>query len=392
MGELLSNKDLGALVDRLLLEQGRLDPLELLLAAGLLAYEDYEAWRMGSRPYIQGALQGTPADVAELLEQAVRYCAGLQLAAAPSEHRRWGSLDETLCVGDHERLVGACASVFAPPKDRPQLDLFQDSTALLLEEEIRRALAERRTDRAREQVARLMQQDPRHRHLRGFLRLIQVIDDSDIASPQERLQQLLSIEPLVRELLAHRDRDFLAPLWSALAELLTGRSFEPGTPMFHASFAWARAGRWTAAREAIEAEPAWRRESSLLLAHAEACWYLRDVGAARLDWRWLCWEHPLDAERIFSSPRFPDRRLAELWNGFGDLDRILDTEDFPAWLLLQEPGAPASIEPDSVPTDERGIAFRLLRGIVAGDADIELRRELSEIHPQLLRLFLVQKR
>lgn len=392
MDELLSNKDLGALVDRLLLEQGRLEPLELLLAAGLLVYEDYEAWRMGSRPNIQGALGGAPADVAELLERAGRYCAGQRLAAMPSEHRGWGALDETLCVGDHERLARACASVFAPPPDRPQLDLFQDSTALLLEEEIRQALAERRTDRAREQVARLMQQDPRHRHMRGFLRLIQVIDDSDTASLQERLQELLSIEPLARELVGHRDRDFLAPLWSALAEILAGRSFEPRTPMLHASFAWARAGRWNAAREAVEAEPAWRDEPLLLLAHAEACWYLRDKGAARLDWKWLCWEHPLEAERVFSSPRLPDRRLADFWNGFGDLDPPLDTEDFPAWLLLQEPVAAASIDPGSVPADEHGGAYRLLQRLVAGDADIELRRELSEIHPQLLRLFLVQKR
>ena len=60
MAKLLSDKDLGALVDRLLLEQGRLDPLELLLAADVLAYEDYEAWRMGQRPGIQSALRAAP--------------------------------------------------------------------------------------------------------------------------------------------------------------------------------------------------------------------------------------------------------------------------------------------------------------------------------------------
>jgi len=78
LSDLLSNNALGSLADRLLLEQGRLDPLELLLAADLLAYEDYEAWRMGHKPTTQGLLRAAPADVAELLEnvRGLRYGAG----------------------------------------------------------------------------------------------------------------------------------------------------------------------------------------------------------------------------------------------------------------------------------------------------------------------------
>jgi len=202
--------------------------------------------------------------------------------ATPLEHRGWANVDKPLRIGDQTRLVYACAAVFAPPPDRPQLDLFQDGTVPLLEQEIQRALAERRIERAREQVARLVRQDPHHRRLRGFLRLIQVIDDPDIMTPGDRLQELLAIEPLARELLGHRDRDFLAPLWPALAESLAGRAFEPGAPQLHASFAWARAGRWDAVREAAEHD--WRSEPSLLLAYAAACWHRRDLGAARTDW------------------------------------------------------------------------------------------------------------
>lgn len=388
---MLSNNALRSLADRLLLEQGRLDPFELLLAADLLAYEDYEAWRMGRKPTIQGLLRNSPAEVAELLEETWAYAAEQGLTATPLEHHGWAVSDSPLRIGDHAPLVRACGVVFAPPPDRLQPDLFQDSTASLLEEEIRRALAERRIDRAREQVARLARQDPHHRRLRGFLRLIQLIDDPDAMDPGDRLRELLAIEPLARELLGHRDRDFLAPLWSALAESLAGRTFDPGFPDLHAGFAWARAGRWDAVRTAIEAEHDWRGEPALLLAHAEACWHRRDLEAARADWRWLCWEHPLEAERTFVSSRFPDRRLAELWNGFGDLEPPLDTEDFPAWLLLHEPLAAVSPAPDLLPTDERGTAYRLLQRLVTGDDDIELRRELSEIHPQLLRLFLARR-
>ncbi|WP_089728754.1 hypothetical protein [Candidatus Thiosymbion oneisti] len=395
LGNLLSDNALKTLADRLLLEQGWLDPLELLLAADLLAYEDYEAWRMGHKPTIQGLLRAAPTDVADLLEAVGAYAAEQGLVATPVEHRGWAGVDTPLRIGDQVRLVRACALVFAPPPDRPQPDLFQDGTVPLLEQEIQRALAERRIDRAREQVARLVRQDPHHRRLRGFLRLIQVIDDPDTMVLGDRLRELLAIEPLARELLGHRDRDFLAPLWSDLAESLGGRVFEPGAPKLHASFAWARAGRWDAVCEAVEAERDWCGEPSLLLAHAEACWHRRNLeanlGAARADWMWLCWEHPLKAEQTFASSRFPDRRLAELWDRFGDLNPPLDTEDFPAWLLLQEPVTAVSLAPDSIPSDERGTAYRLLYRLVTGDDDIGLRRELSEIHPQLLRLFLAQR-
>lgn len=155
LSDLLFNNALRSLADRLLLEQGRLDPLELLLAAYLLAYEDYEAWRMGHKPTIQGLLRAAPADVAELLENVGAYATGQGLVATPLEHRGWANVDKPLRIGDQARLVCACAAVFAPPPDRPQLDLFQDGTVPLLEQEIQRALAERRIERAREQVARL---------------------------------------------------------------------------------------------------------------------------------------------------------------------------------------------------------------------------------------------
>jgi hypothetical protein len=386
-----SDREVEALVDRLLLELGRLDPLELLLAADLLPYEDYEAWRMGRKPEIQAALRVAPGDAAELLECAARYARGQKLAETPLEHRGWGGLDVALRIGSHASLVRGCAASFAPPPDRPQLDLFQDSSALLLEEEIGRALAERRTERAREMVARLMAQDSGHPRLHGFLRLIQTIDDAGALSPKVRLRELEAIEPLARELLGHRSRDFLAPLWTALAESLAGRAFDPGTPRLHAAFAWERAGRWDAVCHAVQAQPDWRGQPLLLLAHAQACWRRRDLAAARRDWMWLCWEHPLDAERAFIAPQLPDRRLADLWGAFGDLDPALPTEDFPAWLLLREPGAAASVPPDSAPPDERGAAYRLLCRLVGGEDDIDLRRELAEVHPELLRLYLARR-
>ena len=392
MSEPLSDTGLRALVDWLLLEQGRLDPFELLLAAGMLAYEDYEAWRMGRLPDMQGAIGAAPGEAAGLLERAAAYAQGQKLASTPLEHSGWGSLDQPLRIGTDADLTRGCAVVFAPRADRHQLDLFHDSSALLLEEEIRRALAERRTDAAREQIARLMAQDPRHRHLRGFLRLIETVDGVGSGTPKSRLRELETVEPLARELLGFRARDFLAPLWSDLADSLAGHAFNPGSPRLHASFAWAGAGRWEAVREVVEQEHDWRTHPVLLLTHAEACWRRRDAAAAWRDWLWLCWEFPFEAERALASPTFPDQRLANLWKRFGDADLELETEDFPAWLLLADAGTSVAVPAESAPPDDRGEAYGLLHRLVRGDEAISVRRELAETHPCLLRLYLSGRR
>jgi hypothetical protein len=387
--------DCHALVDQLLLEQGRVEPLELLLAADLLAYEDYEAWRLGQRRDLEGALQIAPEEAAELLNWAADYARGQRLASSVLEYRGWGAADQLLSIGSHAALAAACALAFAPPADRAQLDLFQDSSAALAEQAICCALSERRAETARQQVTHLMQKDPRHPRLGGYLRLIQAIDESAdgerVERPEARLDDLEEVERLARQILGQRARDFVAPLWAAVATQFSGRPFDPACPQQHASHAWARASRWDAVRAAVEAESAWRDQPELVLRHAEACWRRRQGAVARRDWMWLCWEHPPAAERAFAAQSFPDRRLCDFWRRFGDLDQELATEDFPAWLLLAEPGAAAAVPADAAPADEVGAAYRLLQALVTGQDRIAQRQALSEIHPRLLQLYLARR-
>ena len=382
-----------ALVDRLLLEHGRLEPMELLLAADLLGYEDYEAWRLGQRSDLQGALRIGPDEAAELLRRAAAYASGQRLAPNDVEYRGWGGADRPLSIGSHEGFVAACAIAYAPPADRAQLDLFQDTSAVLAEEEIRRALAERRMEDARRQMGRLIQQNPRHSRLGGYLQLVQAIDEGGAAGaarPADRLGELEAIERLAEELLGHRARDLVTPLWVGFAEQLSGQAFAPEHPQLHASHAWARAGRWDAVRAAVEAEVDWCDHPVLVLSHGEACWRQRRTAAAWRDWMWLCWEHPSAAEHAFAYRAFPDRRLSDHWSRFGDLDQAVATEDFPAWLLIADPAA-AAVPPEAAPSDERGAAYRLLHALT-GDGDTIARRQgLAEVHPGLLETFLAAR-
>jgi hypothetical protein len=412
MTDLLDQKTLTAQVDRLLLQQGRLDPLELLLALDLLSYEDYQEWRLGRRSDLQDALLVRPAVVVALMEQAAAYGRGQGLQPVPLEHRRWGEQDAFLSIGPNQELSRACDIAYVPAADRRQLDLFHDSRELLIETGLREALAQRRLTDVRERVAELAHHNPRHEHLRGYLQLLQIAEEGEHggleSSTATWFETLDGIELLARNLLGHQARDFLRNLWAEFAQRLAWVAFDPTAPGLHASHAWRRAERWDAVRVAVEQVADWRDHPSLLALHAEASWRRREPAAARRDWAWMCWEYPQQAERLLASPSFPDQQVRQLWQAFEDLelaagpDRrpspgneqvdLLDTEDFPAFLLLHDPSAAAAVPTHAAPDDDRGAAYRLLHRIVSGGDDIALRRELGDIHPLLLRLLLASRR
>lgn len=392
MSESLSKQQLVVLVDRLILEQGRLDPLELLMASDCLDYADYEGWRLGRVPHLEGALR-VPADqAADLLIRAGRYASAQRLVAEPLEHRAWGASDRILPIaperGGHAGLVRACACALVPPADRRQLDLFHDSQDQILDASVRTALTARRLDAAHAALARLMALDPKHPRLRRYLRLMQQVEDQPGLDPEARLHGLETMEPEARDLLGPGARDLLAPLWVDLAEALAGRPFDPGRPLLHGGYAWARAGRYPQARAALEADPGWPDWPAPLLAHAQACRRMGDLAAARRDWALLCWRHPAEARRALAAKDPVDPQLQRLWRQQGDADLDLETEDFPAWLLIADPGTARAVPPDLAPADPTGDAYRLLHRMVGGEDAIPLRKALAALRPGLLRAYL----
>ncbi len=196
------------------------------------------------------------------------------------------------------------------------------------------------------------------------------------------------MEPEAKKLLGHGARDLLAPLWTALAEALAGQPYAPDTPRLHAAYAWIRAGRYPEAHAALESTPEWQRWPGLLIAHAETARRLGDLAAARRDWSLLCWGFPAEAERVLAARDLPDDRLRRLWLEFTDLDLDLPTEDFPAWLLVADPGTAAAVPPDLAPSLPAGDVYRLLHQLVAGADGIPQRKALGARHPDLLKLYL----
>jgi hypothetical protein len=401
----LDPDSLPRLVEQLILEQQRYEPLELLLATGILAYPDYEAWRSGRRASLQGALRLALADTLALLRRADAQARAAGLVAAPADHRRWGEEPAPLEIGPSTDLSQALAIRYSPPPERRQLDLFYDSASVALEERLRDAVLARRFGAARQVCDKLSERDPAHSRLADWWRLIDLLESSPgknkPQSPEadvaRRLRDIDSIAPIADRLLDHGARDCLALLWSELARAAAGLAFDPAEPRLHASHALARLGRWQEVRAAIEAEPHWRDQPLLLAPHAQACWRAGDRRAALADWLGLCWAHPDAAEAALGAGDCPDQWLAARWNEFCDLDphvdspaaQALDTADFPAWLLLVEPALVADAPADPAAAGpERAAAYRAAQALARAPDDVAQRRALGAAHRTLLAVFL----
>jgi hypothetical protein len=397
------------LVERLILEQQRLEPIELLLAFGVLAYPDYEAWRLGQRASLQDALRLPLADTLALLRQATEQARAAGLIAGPVEYRRWGDDPVPLDPGPSRELQRALATLHAPPPARRQLDLFYDSASVVLEQALREAVLARRFSAAREAADKLQRRDPEHARVRDWRRLIDYFERTShvpSAKPCQAdaaalLKDIDAITPVAVALLGAQARDYLALLWAALAHAADGIRFDPAEPRLHTSYALAQLGRWQQARAAIEAEPGWRDASGLLAPYARACQRSGDARAARTVLLAGCWAHPQTAERILSAGDCPDGRLAAHWSAFCDLDvgaaahvsaPALATEDFPAWCLLMDPALAADAPADTMMADpDRIAAYRAAQALARAPDDLGQRRLLGAAQPALLATFLQRR-
>jgi hypothetical protein len=403
----LGPHELAGLIERLILEQQGLEPVELLLAAGVLAYPDYEAWRLGHRAALQTALRLPLTETLALLRQGEQLARAAGLTPAAVDYRRWGDHPVPIRVGPSAALNRALATRYVPPAHRRQLDLFYDSGTVALGRTLQEAVLARRFGDARAACGKLRERDPAHARLGDWLRLIDTLERSSrMPGPgpsrpdaPARLRDIDAITPVAERLLGHGARDCLAPLWAGLASAADGLRFDPGEPRLHASFALARLGRWPEVRAAIEAEPRWRDEPQLMERHARACRRSGDARAALADWLALCWVHPDTAERVLGAGDFPDARLAARWGAFCDLDppddaaRALATGDFPAWCLLVEPSLAPDAPPDPAVADpDRVAAYRAALALASAPDDLDQRRALGAAHPALLAVFLALRR
>ncbi len=333
-----ADKETREAVDRLLFEQGTYTPLELLLAEGRLLYADYEAWRGGQCEYLEERLFGDPGQSRDLLQRAEDYAKALGLAPQPQRYVSGGAQP-----GQCLRFSAASApercfhSGYSKDDAALQLDLLMDSAGVTLANGIIRALIQQDGVEARRLLERLFENDPGHHQLGGLERLVMA---GSMASPvEDALLELTGLQqelcPLAEEILGPGARHFLAPQWQRLTQALLGVGFDPHHPELHSSYSALRAEDWGQVKASVEAISGWEKQPVLLRRHARACGRLHQDSEAVSDWFRLCWRFPDQARCIGDEG---ESQWRHSWGRFLELDPELPNRDFPAWVLIDQPG------------------------------------------------------
>ena len=333
-----ADKETREAVDRLLFEQGAYTPLELLLAEGRLLYADYEAWRGGQCDYLEDRLFGDPGQSHDLLQRAEDYAKALGLAPEPQRYVSGGTQPGQCLRFSAASAPQRCFHTGYRKDDAvAQLDLLMDSAGVTLANGIIRALVQQDGVEARRLLERLFETDPGHHQLGGLERLVAA---GNLTSPLQhvaveltQLQQELC--PLAEEILGPGARHFLAPQWRRLTQALLDVDFDPDNPQLHSSYSALRSEDWEQVTASVEATSAWQQQPVLLRRHARACGRLHRDSQAVSDWFHLCWRFPDQAASIGDEGELQWRRS---WQRFLELDQDLPNRDFPAWVLIDQPG------------------------------------------------------
>ncbi|AMN47420.1 hypothetical protein ACG33_09990 [Steroidobacter denitrificans] len=403
--------ELQAQIDAQLLEQGAFTPLDLLFNSGRLFYEDYERWRRREIDLLETALMGAIDKIKEQLSHAAGYARSIGLQEQTQEFTAWLAAEtHPLRISADAQLQRLIAARYVPAQNAPQMDLFFDNPVVALINGIAAALCARDAVEARRRLDRLYVQAPTHADLATFDQLLAALEhlESPVASPRQEMQALLGITPGAKRLLGTQARDLLAPLWSRIGQSLATVAFAPQEPELHASFAFAQAQDWRNVEFSILGEPQWWLYAPLCLHLAYSAVHRGRRIEALAAWAQLCWLAPEHAAAEFERRQQPDRGIAALWQRFLEmedalerqtgrsgndslcLEECLDARDFPAWLLMHEPGLVQQLPEDLPRSDGPGerhyrCVHRLIQARRAERADEELalRTALRHAHPAL---------
>jgi hypothetical protein len=419
---------LQAQVDAQLLEQGAFAPLELLFNSGRLLYSDYESWRRREIDLLDGVLMGNPDKIKAEIEQAVSYARRIKLVEQPQEFHAWHQSAPTDGTGSDrraaeeiprsaagatrgdrplrismdpqlQRLIG---SRYVRAQSVPQMDLFFDNPVVALTNGIVQALTTRNLAGAQRQLDQLYAQAPTHSDLAAFDQLLAALGHlgHPVEEPREELVFLLEVTPSARHLLGAQSRDLLSPLWVQLGDAVRSAPFDANEPTLHRSFALSQAQDWAGVSDSVMSEPGWQQHAPLCLRLAESAFNRRQRVAALAAWCQVCWRAPAESSQAVSKLRQPE--LTVLWQRFLDDESdpedpsagptTLTESDFPAWLLLKEPGLALPLAEDlatGAPAEE---SYRCVhRWIHARRArkqtdELALRKNLQSLHPALFRV------
>jgi hypothetical protein len=151
--------------------------------------------------------------------------------------------------------------------------------------------------------------------------------------------------------------------------------------------------------DSVLSEPGWQQHTPLCVRLVESSFNRRQRVAALAAWCHVCWRAPAETSQAVSKLRQPE--LTTLWQRFLDDEPDasqatgesgLTEVDFPAWLLLSEPGLALQLAEELATGTAAEESYRCVhRWIHARRArqqseELALRKSLQASHPALFRV------
>jgi hypothetical protein len=269
-----------------------------------------------------------------------------------------------------------------------QLDLFLDSRAVSLANEAAGALAARDVAQSRSAIERLAREAPDHPGLLALDALARGLaawqrpggDPAAIGAAVRWLDE--SAAPAARGALGDAAQAFVAGFFRELADAAGGLAYDPAHAQAHRAALCLRAGEWVEAERAALEIPGAARRADPLQWVTVARHRQRGLAAARPTLFLLAWHapHRLAAVRA----ELADELLEREWAAFEracDWDSLAEAELpawFPAWFLVEHPGAGNDLGTIAIPDAPPGAAARLLVGLHALERRGDQRRLVAE--------------
>ncbi|HEY7774627.1 MAG TPA: hypothetical protein VIC26_15690 [Marinagarivorans sp.] len=382
-----------AAIDQFLGQHGQFNLLDWLLENSYLAYSDYEQWRYGKQAVLTPLISLDKSAIKELATQANRLCKKLKLCEEDQAYFAWdGQQHKHLRIDGDSALQEAFCKKWLRAQDVPQLDLFMDNSAIVTENKLCDALANRQFDLASSLIKELTTLNPNNHKLGGYQSLLlysqHITNNIDIA-PEALAAELAGLEdevlPLAQNLLQRGARDYLAVAWKRIASNLDNVPYNAEQPKLHNSYAIAQIPDWQTVTRQLLNQALTYEHCELLVRLADAFYYLNDQAKSRFCWVLAFERFPQQAELLLEKSK-PVSVLA-LWEDFCDLNDAWPDVFFAGFILASEPSLIYQAEYfPAFSQSTTQLVADLMAKKLAGDDEITARQNVQNYSPALLRM------
>ncbi len=288
-----------------------------------------------------------------------------------------------------------------------QLDLFIDSRAVVLANEVVTALLARDAPRARERLDAMRRDAHDHPSLPALSALAYALaqwrtparEPAPIAHLVAQLES--EFRPAAEAGLGPEAPLFLVPFFRELAAVADGLSYDRGNPTAYRAGLCLRCGDFSGAEQAALAIANWSETPDALHWLTVARYRLRGLDAARASLFVLAWRQPARLAMVLAE--LADELLDRQWRAFEracDWDDILEADLpswFPAWYLVEHPAAGKDLADASFPGSAAAQAARLLLRLFDAERQgnsrtlVGLRARLRSLNPDLFSLYMARR-